>query len=664
MRSPQKTMALWVLIIIVTLVAYEHLKTTTEQKQVFNYRTFLQAVDRDQVQKDTIIFNTVSSTISGKFTEDGKKMYGMGVFKIDGDVEKAYEELKTRKIVPSYENTNDTYLTQQIFNWLPMLLLVALFFFFLRQLQIGGGKAMAFGKSRARLLTENKNRVTFKDVAGVDEAKQELQEIVSFLKDPKKFTRLGGRIPKGVLLVGSPGTGKTLLARAVAGEANVPFFTISGSDFVEMFVGVGASRVRDLFEQGKRNAPCLIFIDEIDAVGRHRGAGMGGGHDEREQTLNQLLVEMDGFESNEGVILIAATNRPDVLDPALLRPGRFDRRVIVNKPDLKGREQILAVHTRRTPMSPMVDLEKIARGTPGFSGADLENLVNEAALQAARDNKMRIEMEDFEKAKDKVIMGSERKSMVISEKDKRLTAYHEAGHAIVGRMLPGLDPIHKVTIIPRGMALGITQTLPEEDTLNLTKSKATNMIAFLFGGRAAEELIFQDYTTGAGNDIERATELARRMTCEWGMSEKLGPLALERREGPVFLGLQQTHQRDYSEAKAQEIDNEVFRLVTSGHEMALKVLSDNIKALHTMAETLLEYETIDGDEVQMIVNGSSLEEVKKHRGEKQERIVKERQAAAEQAEKERRAKLEEEELKKKASGDGRDPMGQPGPVTA
>jgi len=550
-------------------------------------------------------------------------------------------------------------MTSMMLNWLPLLLIVGIFLFFMRQIQVGGGKAMAFGKSRARLLTENKHRVTFKDVAGVEEAKDELREIVDFLRDPKKFTRLGGRIPKGVLMVGPPGTGKTLLARAVAGEANVPFFTISGSDFVEMFVGVGASRVRDLFEQGKKNAPCLIFIDEIDAVGRHRGAGMGGGHDEREQTLNQLLVEMDGFESNDGVILIAATNRPDVLDPALLRPGRFDRRVVVNKPDLKGREQILQVHARKTPLAPSVDLEKIARGTPGFSGADLENLVNEAALQAARNNKNKVEMEDFEMAKDKVIMGSERKSMVISEKDKKITAYHEAGHAIVGRSLEGLDPIHKVTIIPRGMALGLTQTLPEEDQLNLSKSKATHMIAFLFGGRAAEELIFQDYTTGAGNDIERATELARRMVCEWGMSEKLGPLAYEKREGPVFLGMQSNSSRDYSDSKAQEIDAEVFSLVSGGHQRALKILKENEKVLHNMAEALLEYETIDAEEVWMLVQGKDLDELRKARGLKQEALEKERQLAQEE-EDTKKAKAE----KKEAKGGGKDPVGNPGPVTA
>ncbi|HVK62570.1 MAG TPA: ATP-dependent zinc metalloprotease FtsH, partial [Bdellovibrionales bacterium] len=487
-----------------------------------------------------------------------------------------------------------------------------------------------------------------------EEAKEDLQEIVQFLKDPKKFTKLGGRIPKGVLLVGSPGTGKTLLARAVAGEAGVPFFTISGSDFVEMFVGVGASRVRDLFEQGKRNAPCLIFIDEIDAVGRHRGAGMGGGHDEREQTLNQLLVEMDGFESNDGVILIAATNRPDVLDPALLRPGRFDRRVIVNKPDLNGRLKILQVHAKKTPLATNVDMEKVARGTPGFAGADLENLVNEAALNAARTNKTKLTQEDFEHAKDKVMMGSERRSMVISEEDKRITAYHEAGHTLVGKMLPGTDPIHKVTIIPRGMALGITQTLPEKEALNLSKIKAENMIAFLFGGRAAEELVFKDFTTGAGNDIERATDIARRMVCEWGMSEKLGPLAWEKREGPVFLGMQQGSANNYSEAKAEEIDAEVFRIVTEGYAIAKKILADNMGALERLTSALLEHETIDGNEVEMLVRGGSLEDLRR------DRSTRERDMAKEQAQ----GRVAEEEAAKKASEEGGgEPMGNPAPAT-
>jgi cell division protease FtsH len=566
-----------------------------------------------------------------------------------------YKLVVENGLVPKYERNDNSLVTSLFLNWLPLILIILMFMFLFRQIQSGGGKAMSFGKSRARLLTENKNRVTFKEVAGVEEAKQDLVEIVQFLKDPKKFTRLGGRIPKGVLLVGPPGTGKTLLARAVAGEANVPFFTISGSDFVEMFVGVGASRVRDLFEQGKKNAPCLIFIDEIDAVGRHRGAGMGGGHDEREQTLNQLLVEMDGFESNEGVILIAATNRPDVLDPALLRPGRFDRRVVVNRPDLNGREQILKVHMRKTPLASNVDVQRIARGTPGFSGADLENLVNEAALQAARYDKNKLEMEDFEKAKDKILMGAERKSMIVSEEDRKITAYHEAGHTLVGKILPGMDPIHKVSIIPRGMALGVTQTLPKEDMLNLTKSKAENMIAFLFGGRAAEELIFKDYTTGAGNDIERATALARSMVCEWGMSEAIGPLALEKREGPVFLGMGTSSQRDYSESKAEEVDREVKRLITQGHDKALEILKTHAAALEGISRALLEHETIDGDEVEMLIKGATLEEITRRRGENKTKMEQEQKEAA---------KAEEEEAKNKTPSGSRDPMGNPGPVTA
>jgi cell division protease FtsH len=444
-------------------------------------------------------------------------------------------------------------------------------------------------------------------VAGAEEAKQELEEIIAFLKDPKKFTRLGGRIPKGVLLMGPPGTGKTLLARAIAGEAGVPFFSISGSDFVEMFVGVGASRVRDLFEQGKKHAPCIIFIDEIDAVGRHRGAGLGGGHDEREQTLNQLLVEMDGFESNEGVILIAATNRPDVLDPALLRPGRFDRRVVVSAPDVKGREAILKVHTRKTPMSTDVKLQVIARGTPGFSGADLENLVNEAALLAARQNKKFLEMSDFEEAKDKVLMGVERKSMVLSDQEKKTTAYHEAGHTLVGKFMPGTDPIHKVTIIPRGMALGLTQTLPNEDKMSLSRDKAENNIAFLMGGRVAEELVFKQKTTGAGNDIERATELARRMVCEWGMSDVLGPITFGKKEEAIFLGREIAQHRDYSEQTAQTIDREIRDIVEKNYRRAREVLTTKLHILHDLATALLEYETLDGNEVERIVNGLKIE---------------------------------------------------------
>jgi len=655
-KAPQKTLALWVILLVVGVLFFQMYETQRNTVvRDFDNPKFVKALQAKQIANVT--FNRTSGEIEGEFNEAGQKEFGGQRYKFVGNTDTdGYKEVKENGMIPKYINSDNSFMASLFFNWLPLLVIIIMFMFFMRQIQVGGGKAMAFGKSRARLLTENRNKVTFKDVAGVDEAKEELKEIVAFLKDPKKFTKLGGRIPKGVLLVGPPGTGKTLLARAVAGEANVPFFTISGSDFVEMFVGVGASRVRDLFEQGKKSAPCLIFIDEIDAVGRHRGAGMGGGHDEREQTLNQLLVEMDGFESNEGVILIAATNRPDVLDPALLRPGRFDRRVVVSKPDVKGREQILAVHTRRTPMSNQVNLETIARGTPGFSGADLENLVNEAALLAARENKTRIEMSDFEHAKDKVLMGSERKSMVISEKDRKITAYHEAGHALVGRLMPLIDPIHKVTIIPRGMALGVTQTLPEEDQLNLSKTKATNMIAFLFGGRAAEEVVFEDYTTGASNDIERATELARRMVCEWGMSDKLGPLALERREGPVFLGMQNNHQQHYSDTKAEEIDHEVHRLVTTGHAKAKSLLKENIDALHRMAQILLEYETIDSDEVNMIINGSNLEDIRLHRSTKQEKIDAERKLSQQQQ--------QAEEKDKAASRGGRDPMGNPGPVTA
>lgn len=658
MKAPQKTLAIWVILLVIGVLVFQMYETQRNTVvRDFDNPKFVKALQAKQVA--SVVFNRTTGEIEGEFNEAGQKEFGGTRYKFVGNTDTdGYKEVKENGLIPKYVNTDNSVM-MSLFNWLPLVLIFLMFMFFMRQIQVGGGKAMAFGKSRARLLTENRNKVTFKDVAGVDEAKEELKEIVAFLKDPKKFTKLGGRIPKGVLLVGPPGTGKTLLARAVAGEANVPFFTISGSDFVEMFVGVGASRVRDLFEQGKKSAPCLIFIDEIDAVGRHRGAGMGGGHDEREQTLNQLLVEMDGFESNEGVILIAATNRPDVLDPALLRPGRFDRRVIVNKPDVKGREQILAVHTRKTPMSNAVNLETIARGTPGFSGADLENLVNEAALLAARENKTRIEMSDFEHAKDKVLMGSERKSMVISEKDRKITAYHEAGHAMVGRLMPMIDPIHKVTIIPRGMALGVTQTLPEEDTMNLSKTKATNMIAFLFGGRAAEEVVFEDYTTGASNDIERATELARRMVCEWGMSEKLGPLALERREGPVFLGMQNGTHQHYSDTKAEEIDHEVHRLVSTGHAKAISLLKENIDILHTMAKVLLEYETIDSDEVNMLMKGGTLDDIRLHRGSKQEKIDLERKLSQQQQQAE-----DKEKAAASRGGGSRDPMGNPGPVTA
>jgi cell division protease FtsH len=503
------------------------------------------------------------------------------------------------------EEQNNLWLTI-LGQWMPVVFLFLFFIFFMRQLQGGSGKAMTFGKSKAKLLSESHNKVTFADVAGVDECKEELEEIVAFLKDPKKFTKLGGRIPKGVLMMGSPGTGKTLLARAVAGEAGVPFFSISGSDFVEMFVGVGASRVRDLFEQGKKNAPCIIFIDEIDAVGRHRGAGLGGGHDEREQTLNQLLVEMDGFESNDGVILIAATNRPDVLDPALQRPGRFDRRIVVPRPDLKGRLGVLKVHTRRVPLAPDVDLEVIARGTPGMTGADLENLVNESALFAARQNKERVDLSDFEAAKDKVFMGPERKSMIMTEKEKRNTAVHEAGHALLAKLLPGCDPLHKVTIIPRGQALGVTWSLPTEDRLNGYKKQILDRISMMMGGRIAEQLMFDEMSSGASNDIERATETARAMVCRWGMSEKLGPLAFGKSDGEVFLGRDFNSSKDYSEDTARQIDNEVRGIVMDCYNRGKQALTDHMEALKRVSEALVEYETLDAEDVNILLQGGQL----------------------------------------------------------
>ncbi len=493
--------------------------------------------------------------------------------------------------------------------WGPFVLFLGLWFFLMRQMQMGGNKAMSFGKSRARLLTEERKKVLFSDVAGVDEAKNEVLEIIEFLKDPRKFQKLGGRIPKGVLIVGPPGTGKTLLAKAIAGEASVPFFSISGSDFVEMFVGVGASRVRDLFEQGKKHAPCIIFIDEIDAVGRLRGAGLGGGHDEREQTLNQLLVEMDGFDTTEGVILVAATNRPDVLDPALLRPGRFDRQVVVNRPDMRGRVEILQVHTKKVPIATNVELEKIARGTPGFSGADLENLVNEAALWAARLNKKEVEVIDFEMAKDKVLMGAERKSMFLSDEEKRTTAYHEAGHTLIAKLLPGTDPVHKVTIIPRGRALGVTMQLPTDDRHGYSKGYLLNQLAILMGGRVAEELVLKEMTTGAGNDIERATDLARKMVCEWGMSEKMGPLTFGKQNEQIFLGREMGSSRDFSDQIAMEIDQEVRRLVTENYERAKRLLTENMASLKRLAEALLEKEVLDGPDIDNILLQSTSQAV-------------------------------------------------------
>ena len=502
---------------------------------------------------------------------------------------------------------NPWYVTLLV-TWGPFILFLALWFFLMRQMQIGGNKALSFGRSRARLLTEDRKKITFSDVAGIDEAKEEVVEIIEFLKDPHKFQKLGGRIPKGVLIVGPPGTGKTLLAKAIAGEAGVPFFSISGSDFVEMFVGVGASRVRDLFEQGKKHAPCIIFIDEIDAVGRLRGAGLGGGHDEREQTLNQLLVEMDGFDTTEGVILIAATNRPDVLDPALLRPGRFDRQITVNRPDVRGRTEILKVHTKKVPLAKDVDLEVISRGTPGFSGADLENLVNEAALLAARLNKTAVELKDFEFAKDKVLMGVERKSMVLTEQEKRTTAYHEAGHALMAKLLPGTDPVHKVTIIPRGRALGVTMQLPVDDRHSYSKEFLYNNLAILMGGRVAEELVFKQITTGAGNDIERATDLARKMVCEWGMSDELGPLTFGKKDEEIFLGREIATRRDYSEEIALKIDSEVKRLVTENYERAKRMLRDNMAALKALAEALLEKEVLEAAEIDQIIHGALSQE--------------------------------------------------------
>jgi cell division protease FtsH len=511
--------------------------------------------------------------------------------------------LRSKGIKISAKPEEDSPWFQVFLAWAPMLLLIGLWVFFMRQMQVGGGKALSFGKSRARLMTDSQEKVTFEDVAGIEEAKEELEEIVEFLRDPKKFTRLGGRIPKGVLLMGAPGTGKTLLARAIAGEADVAFFTISGSDFVEMFVGVGASRVRDLFVQGKRNAPCIIFIDEIDAVGRHRGAGLGGGHDEREQTLNQLLVEMDGFESNEGVILISATNRPDVLDPALLRPGRFDRQVVVPVPDLKGREGILKVHTKEKLVAEDVDLTVLARGTPGFTGADIENMVNEAALMAARRGKDRVDMLDFEDAKDKVLMGTERKSMIISDKEKKITAYHEAGHTLVAKLLPDSDPIHKVTIIPRGRALGLTQQLPIDEKHTYPKDYLLNNIAILLGGRVAEEIVLHMQTTGAGNDIERASDLARKMVCDYGMSDELGPLTFGKSEEQIFLGREIAQHRDYSELTAQKIDAEVRRIVTDAYNRTRKSIKDNLETLHTMAGALLDKETLTGEDIDKIMGG-------------------------------------------------------------
>ena len=556
--------------------------------------------DADQGKISDVIVN--GAEVTGHYRDDSKNLFKTT---IPGNYPDMYKTLRDHGVNITIKDQSPNQWLSLLISIAPFALLLGLWFFLLRQMQSGGNKAMSFGKSRARLLSMQQKKITFKDVAGVDEAKEELKEIIEFLREAQKFQRLGGRIPKGVLLVGPPGTGKTLLARAVAGEANVPFFSISGSDFVEMFVGVGASRVRDLFEQGKKNAPCIIFIDEIDAVGRHRGAGLGGGHDEREQTLNQLLVEMDGFEANDGVILVAATNRPDVLDPALLRPGRFDRRVIVDRPDIRGREEVLKVHSKKVPMAEDVNLNILARGTPGFSGADLANMVNEAALTAARYNRKSVHMYDFEVAKDKVMMGAERKSMLLTDEEKRVTAYHEAGHTLVSALREHSDPLHKVTIIPRGMALGVTVYLPEEDQHTVTKDYLETRLATLMGGRCAEEIFLKQMTTGAGNDIERSTELARKMVCEFGMS-KLGPMTFGKKEQEVFLGREIGQSRDFSDDTAKQIDAEVRSFVDAGYKSAYTILESNQDIMHRMAKALLERETLDAAEIKLIIEGKEL----------------------------------------------------------
>ncbi|MCS5545077.1 MAG: ATP-dependent zinc metalloprotease FtsH [Gammaproteobacteria bacterium] len=595
MNQFYKNLALWLVIGMIMIALFNIFNQPLNNQSDVIFSEFMDQVESGKISEVTI----QGDRVSGKYI-DGSSFQTMTPSK-DQDLVRVLREKGVRIVVVPPEQTS--WYMNILISWFPMILLLGIWIFFMRQMQSGGGKALSFGKSKARLMNEDKNKITFKDVAGVDEAKEELHEIIEFLKEPQKFNKLGGKIPKGVLLVGPPGTGKTLLAKAIAGEANVPFFSISGSDFVEMFVGVGASRVRDLFEQGKKNSPCIIFIDEIDAVGRHRGAGLGGGHDEREQTLNQLLVEMDGFENNEGVILIAATNRPDVLDPALLRPGRFDRQVMVDRPDVKGREGVLKVHTATVPLTENVDLKTIARGTPGFTGADLANLVNEAALLAARDDKKCVGNDDFESAKDKVLMGVERRSMVISEKEKRTTAYHEAGHALVALKLPGTDPLHKVTIIPRGRALGVTMQLPEDEKHTYPRNFLYNNLAIFMGGRVAEEICLGQMTTGAGNDIERATEMARKMVCEWGMSEKMGPLTYGTKEEQVFLGKDFSQQKNFSDQTAKLIDQEVKALVMSGYEKACEIITEHRDSLEKMALALLDRETLNASEIKEIIGG-------------------------------------------------------------
>ena len=599
MNSTVKTVLFWALIIVSAVLLYQLVKTARDSQKdaELDFTQFMNHIDQGDVHELTVD----GMQVRGKL-KDGSAFHTTALTSyFTPEVLKTLETKGVTVHVRDINGGNWAWLIQVV----PFVLIGAVWLFMLRQMQTGGNKALSFGKSRARLLSMQQKKVTFKDVAGVDEAKEELREIIEFLREAQKFQKLGGRIPKGVLLVGPPGTGKTLLARAVAGEANVPFFSISGSDFVEMFVGVGASRVRDLFEQGKKNAPCIIFIDEIDAVGRHRGAGLGGGHDEREQTLNQLLVEMDGFESNEGVILMAATNRPDVLDPALLRPGRFDRRVVVSRPDVRGREEILRVHTRKKPLAEDVDLSVLARGTPGFSGADIENMVNEAALAAARQNRKAVLMYDFELAKDKVLMGVERKSLLLSDAEKKNTAYHEAGHALVAAKMPNSDPLHKVTIIPRGMALGVTMQLPIDDRHNYYKNYLETEIAILMGGRIAEELFLNCMSTGAGNDIERATDMARKMVCEWGMSD-LGPLTFGKKEEQIFLGREIAQHRDYSEDTAIKIDQEVRKLVNTGYNTAKQILSENRDTLERIARALIEREVLDAHEIKLLVEGQEL----------------------------------------------------------
>jgi cell division protease FtsH len=628
MKKQQKTLALWIVVILAFAFIAKVFDERAPIAKPIEYSDFINAVEQDRVQSVTF---KGTNTIEGTFVDGYEKGKAFSLTGNTGD--ETFKILRDKGIIPNYKKEEkQSFLSTLFINWFPMILLFVIFFFFLKQLQSGGGKAMSFGKSKAKMLNENDKKVTFTDVSGVEEAKEELVEVVDFLKDPRKYTKLGGKIPKGVLLVGPPGTGKTLLARAVAGEAGVPFFSISGSDFVEMFVGVGASRVRDLFEQGKKNAPCIIFIDEIDAVGRHRGGGTGGGNDEREQTLNQMLVEMDGFESNEGVIIMAATNRVDVLDPALLRPGRFDRRVTVGRPDVRGRLGILKVHTRKTPMSDKVNLEVIAKGTPGFTGADLANLVNEAALLAAREGKEQLETIDFENAKDKVLMGVARKSMVISDTEKRNTAFHEIGHALVGLKLPFCDPIHKVSIIPRGGALGVTVSLPDEDRLSISKKRANNDIAMMLGGRLAEEIVFGDYTAGASNDIERATQLARSMVCNWGMSDKLGTVNFTNNPHTPFGYGQGADNSSYSEETARMIDEEVSTIIRTNYEVAKHILLDNKETLIRLSETLIIWETLDGAQINEVIAGVDIglpsltdieektaEDIKKNKEKKEEK---------------------------------------------